>query len=69
MLAAALIWAVFIIRKSGRNPAYAVPIIWGLSFLMLDRLLDTPQNTVIAGAAALGIIILFGALIAKPKRA
>ena len=69
MLAAALIWAVFIIRKSGRNPAYAFPIIWGLSFLVLDRLLDTPQNTVIAGAAAIGIVILLGALIAKPKRA
>ena len=67
MLAAALIWAVVIIRKSGRNPVYAFPIIWGLSFLVLDRLLDTPQNTVIASAAAIGIVILLGALIAKPK--
>jgi len=67
MLALALLWAVFIIRKSSRNAAYAFPIIWGLGFLVLDRLLDTPQNIVIAGAAAIGILILLIAAAVKPK--
>ena len=67
MLTLALIWAVFVIRKSALNRAYAFPIIWGLSFLILDRILDTPQNVVIAAAAATGILILLGALIVKPE--
>lgn len=67
MLAAALAWAVVIIRKSDLNRVFAFPIIWGLSFLLLDRLLDTPQNIVIAAAAGLGIFILLGAAIIKPK--
>lgn len=68
MLGLALIWAVLIIRKSGRNLAYAFPIIWGLAFLILARLIETPQNTVIAGAAAIGILILIGAAQIKPKK-
>lgn len=67
MLAAALAWAVFIIRKSERNIAYTFPIIWGLSFLVLDRLLDNPQNVRVAGAAGLGILILLGTAVIKPK--
>ncbi len=68
MLAAALIWAVRTIRKSERNLSYAVPIIWGLGFLGLDRLLDTPPNVMIASAAAIGILILLGTVFIKPKR-
>lgn len=67
MLILALIWAVFIIRKSESNRAYAFPIIWGLAFLVLARLTETPQNIAIAGAAGIGFFILLGAAFIKQK--
>ena len=67
MLTLALIWAVFIIRKSALNRAYAFPIIWGLSFTALARLTDEPQNLIIGSAAIIGIFVLLAAAVIKPK--
>ncbi len=58
ILALALLWAIFIIRKSSGNLAYAFPIIWGLIFLAVKHLSGEGGVTLIGNAAILGILLL-----------
>jgi hypothetical protein len=66
VLGAALIWAIFIIRKSGGNLAYMFPIVWGLGFLAL-RHFTAGQVQEIAIAALIGIGALIIAQVWKPR--
>ncbi len=67
MLVLALLWAAFIIRKSGGNRAYAFPIIWGLAFLALKQLVTEQAAPAIAVIALIGILILVGAAVFRSK--
>jgi hypothetical protein len=67
MLVLALIWAAFVIRKSGGNRAYAFPIIWGLSFLTLKQLVTEPTSPIIGMLAVIGALILIGVTAFKPR--
>lgn len=67
MLGLALVWAAFIIRKSGCNRAYAFPIIWGLSFLALKQLVTEPTAPVIGVLALLGALLLIGITAYHPR--
>lgn len=67
ILALALLWGVFITLKSGGNLAYVFPIIWGLVFIIIKRLLTQPTYTAITIGAATGIVILIVVCAVKPK--
>jgi hypothetical protein len=68
MLATALIWAVFITRRSGGTRAYACPIIWGLAGLAVKSLTQTPTVNAIGFAAIAGFLIVLGAALLKFER-
>jgi len=57
MLSAALIWAVFITRRSGGNIVYAFPIIWGLAWLAFKALTQV-SNSTIGVSALIGFVIV-----------
>lgn len=67
MLSIALVWATFIIRKSGANRAYAFPIIWGLGFLALKQLVTEQTEPIVGIIAIVGMLILIGGAVYKPK--
>lgn len=67
MLGLALVWAAFIIRRSGCNRAYAFPIIWGLGFLALKQLVTEPTAPIIGALALFGVCILVGVTAYKSK--
>ena len=67
MLIAALLWAGFIIRKSGANRAYAFPIIWGLSFLFIKQVFVTQSSIFIGGLALAGALLIIGLAAFKPE--
>jgi hypothetical protein len=67
ILALALMWGVFIILKSAGNRAYAFPIIWGLVFIIIRRLMSAPSYNVITIGAVIGIVVLIVACLVKPK--
>jgi len=67
MLIAALIWASFIVRRSGANRAYAFPIIWGLSFLFIKQAFVTQNSIVIGGLALAGALLIIGLAAFKPE--
>ncbi|WP_371396235.1 hypothetical protein [Fretibacter rubidus] len=69
MLSLALLWAVFIIRKSGANRVYAFPIIWGLAFVVLKRATVEPMQMMVLVAAAIGIAVLITTSVIRPKAA
>ena len=58
MLSIALVWAVFITRRSGGNIAYVFPIAWGLAWLAFKSFTQTPVIDVIGVSAIIGIVIL-----------
>lgn len=62
-LAAALGWAVIMLRRTSGNYAYLFPIVWGLAFLIYARLGQTPTAPPIAIAAGLGALVLIGTAI------
>lgn len=68
MLAIALIWAVFIIRKSAGNIAYAFPIFWGLAWLAFKAFAVGQTPELIGGAALLGFIIVAVAAVLSAKK-
>lgn len=67
MLTLALIWATFIIRKSGGNRAHAFTIVWGLAFLALKQLVTDQTAPAIGIISLIGIMVLIGAAVYKPK--
>ena len=67
MLLAALVWAGFVIRRSGANRAYAFPIIWGLSFLFIKHIFITQNSIFIGGLALAGALIIIGLAAFKPE--
>lgn len=67
MLALALIWAIFIIRRSGSNIAYAFPIIWGLAWLAYKSLTQAPTIPAIGFAAIGGVALILVALFVTRK--
>lgn len=69
MLAAALAWTVFIIRRSGQNRVYAVPVLWGLVFIAIARFTETPAHTAVGTAAAFGAILVVAASFIRAKAA
>ena len=68
MLGAALIWAVFITRRSGGNVAYTFPIIWGLGWLAFKALTQTPTTGIVSIAAMIGFVIVFGTAMINAKK-
>ncbi len=69
MLGVALLWAIFITKRSGGNIAYTFPIIWGLAWLAFKTLTQSPQFGVIGIAAILGAItVSILALLFRRKR-
>lgn len=58
MLGAALIWAVFITRRSRGNAIYAFPITWGLGWLAFKTLTQNPTSDAIGIAAIIGFGII-----------
>jgi len=58
MLGAALIWAVFITRRSKGNAIYAFPIIWGLGWLAFKAFTQNPTSDAIGIAALIGFGII-----------
>jgi hypothetical protein len=65
MLLPALMWAAFIIIKSRHNRIYAFPIIWGLAFVVVARLTETPSYMLVGGAAAVGAGLLIAITLGK----
>lgn len=65
MLAIALIWVVFITRRSGGNIAYAFPVAWGLGWLAFKSLTLAPAINAIGYAAIAGFIIVAGSALLK----
>jgi hypothetical protein len=65
MLLPALLWAAFIIIKSGHNRVYAFPIIWGLAFVVAARFTETPSHMLVGGAAAAGAVILLAVTLGR----
>lgn len=61
MLTLALIWAVFIIRKSAGNLVYAFPIAWGLAWLAFEAINSTATPEMIGFAAVIGFVIIASA--------
>lgn len=61
MLGAALIWAVFITRRSQGNVVYAFPIIWGLAWLAFKSFGAGLTPTSIGIAALIGFAIVTAA--------
>jgi hypothetical protein len=68
MLGAALIWAVFIVRKSSGNPVYVFPIIWGLAWLAFKALAAGQTPEIIGGAALLGLVIIATATVMNARK-
>ena len=60
MLSLALIWAVFVTRRSGGNLVYAVPIAWGLAWLAFEAMNANATPEVIGYAAVIGVVIITG---------
>lgn len=67
LLALALVWAIYNIRKTSGNLAYAFPVIWGLAFLAGRHLMVTQEAPTIGWAAIVGIALIFLALVFKRK--
>lgn len=59
MLATALLWAVFIVRRSRGNGVYVFPIIWGLGWLCFKSWAQSPTYPIIALSALIGLLLLF----------
>jgi len=68
MLCIALIWAIFVTRRSGANIAYVFPIAWGLAWLSFKALTQTPQTEIIGVFAIIGCVIVAGAALVKRSR-
>ena len=62
MLGAAVIWAIFITRRSGGNIIYAFPIIWGLGWLAFKTLTQSADTPSIGYAALIGLLGLIAIL-------
>lgn len=62
-LAAALLWAVIMARRTLGSIAYLFPIIWGLGFLALARLTGELFSLPIAVAAIVGALVLMASAI------
>jgi len=60
MLGAALIWALFITRRSKGNAVFAFPVIWGLGWLAFKALAQNPTSDAIGIAALIGLGIVAG---------
>lgn len=60
MLTLALIWAVFIIRRSAANLVYAFPIAWGLGWLAFEAISLNGTPEIIGYAAVTGFAIIAG---------
>ncbi|MEP3890992.1 MAG: hypothetical protein ABJN69_11045 [Hellea sp.] len=58
MLALALIWAIFVTRRSGGNIVYVFPIAWGLAWLAFKSFTQTPIIGVIGITTIIGIAML-----------
>ena len=68
MLIAALVWAVYVARRSTGNAIYAFPIIWGLGWLAVKTLTQSPTSEIIGIAALVGFgIVARTALITQRK--
>ena len=61
MLALALAFAVFVIRKSAANLVYAFPIAWGLGWLAYKAITETATPEIIGYGAVLGFVIIAAA--------
>ncbi|WP_017930069.1 hypothetical protein [Robiginitomaculum antarcticum] len=57
-LAAALGWVVFNLRLMHGNAAYAVPVIWGLGWLVVARLQPESSSLPIVATAGIGALVL-----------
>ena len=69
MLGIALLWAVFVTRRSGGNIAYAFPIVWGLAWLAFKALGAGEAPSAIGMAALAGLAIVSAAALLTAKRA
>lgn len=69
VLAFALIWALFVLRRKARNLAYAFPIIWGLAFLAVRHIGQEDGTTLIGGAAIFGAAVIALAAVKRNARA
>lgn len=68
MLGAALVWAVFIIRRSAGNMIYAFPIFWGLAWLAFKAFAAGQTPELIGGAALFGLIIIAAAAAVSARK-
>ena len=66
VLGPALWWAIYVLRHGALNKIYAVPIIWGLSFLAL-RHFGEGGDSYIGGAASIGILAIILAACLRGK--
>lgn len=70
MLSAALVFAALMLKRSGGNPAYAFPILWGLAWLAFARFHVDDINMTIGYAAVVGFVLLLAiTLYARRKSA
>jgi len=58
MLGAALIWAVFVTRRSAGNLFYSFPIIWGLAWLAYKAFVAGETPSAIGVSAIIGFVIV-----------
>lgn len=69
MLILSLIWVASVTWRSKGNIAYVFPPIWGLAWLMIERLNSTPVHRDIIFTAGVGILFLIGlSLFARRRR-
>ncbi len=70
ILILALMWIASVTWRSGGNIAYIVPPIWGLGWLIMQRLNTEPVYNDIISTAGIGILVLVGlAVLAKRRTA
>ncbi|RKQ69740.1 hypothetical protein DES40_2549 [Litorimonas taeanensis] len=67
ILALAMAWALYFIRNSGANRAFAFPIAWGLAFLIIKHAFNPQGETLIAWASTIGLVSIITASTLKPK--
>ena len=68
-LAAALGWVVFNLRRMNGNIAYVFPVIWGLGWLVFDRVQPEGASMPVAAVAGTGAIILIATTFILKRKA
>lgn len=64
VLSVALGWVIIVLRRGARNRIYALPVIWGLTFLAL-RHFGAGGAMLLGGVAVLGIVLVILGCVVK----